>query len=315
MKFSIIIVNEDASSEMDRYLNRALAAIAAQTQRDFEVLVANPAAPLPDDERFKVVQVKTENIIAAKNIAAQQAQSEWLFFISPTTFMADTCLESLYAASLRYPDCAMFACTQLEDAQTGIIAAAGKCYSFLGIPFCGGKGWPVDVLPDEGECFGACTPSIFIRRDVFEKIGRLDAEYIMTCEDADLSFRLRLAGHYAMLASEAMVFIKEPSSIPDAHYYATRNIIWTFLKNMPDILFWLLLPFHIAAIALLLCNPVLFVPRMKGVFAALRHLPQIWKKRQLIQAARKTSYEAIARSLSWKFSTLFWRTSDVRRRT
>ncbi|MBY0428298.1 MAG: hypothetical protein K2Q32_03675, partial [Alphaproteobacteria bacterium] len=223
MKFSIILVNQTK-----HHLTRALNAIAAQTQRDFEVIVVGGKSSLPDD-RFKNIDGESTNALAAKNSGAALAMGEWLLFLTPQSFMADDCLESLYAASLRHPDCAMFATTVLENAEPDMIASAGKGYTFAGIPFCGGKGWPLDVLPSEGEVFGACTPAIFVRRDVFMEIKGFDADFVTTCEDADLSFRLRLAGHYAMLASEAIVFISEAKPTNDIHRIAHRNIIWTFI--------------------------------------------------------------------------------------
>lgn len=29
-------------------------------------------------------------------------------------------------------------------------------------------------------------------------------------------------------------------------YHGHRNLVWTFVKNMPGVLFWLLLPLHMA---------------------------------------------------------------------
>ena len=309
MKFSVIIVNEGSSGDISRALN----AIAAQSQRDFEVIVVGGNTALPDD-RFKNVDGETTNVLAAKNSGAAIATGEWLLFLTPQSFIAEDCLASLYAASLRYPDCAMFATTVLENAEPDMIASAGKCYFFAGIPFCGGKGWPLDVLPNEGEVFGACTPAIFVRRDVFMEINGFDADFVMTCEDADLSFRLRLAGQYAMLASEAIVFVSEDNPPKDIHRFAHRNIIWTFIKNMPDVLLWMCLPFHAVIMILLLCNPVHFAPRLNGLLGAIETLPTILQKRKAIQSTRKASLDKIAGAFTWNPYIPFWHRTDIRRK-
>jgi GT2 family glycosyltransferase len=306
MKFSVIIVNDGNPA-------RALAAIAAQTQRDFEVLVVGAKTPLPDD-RFKHLDGDISNPIAAKNMAAQAAKGEWLFFINTTTYLADDCLESLYAASLRFPDCAMFACTQLEDENTGMIAAAGKCYFAAGMPYCGGKNWPIDVLPDEGEAFGACTPAMLIKKAVFEQVGGFDADYVMALEDADISLRLRLVGHTAMLASEAMVFVGIEPNKKDIHAYAIRNIAWTFIKNMPGFFFWPLLPLHIFIHLVLLCNPLHFMARINGLLMVLETLPAVWKKRVAIQAARTVNLDTLANAFTWNVYSVFWNKPDIRRK-
>lgn len=309
MKFSVIIVNDGGNGD----ITRALKAISAQTQRDFEVIVVGGNTALPD-ERFKNVDGEVTNTLAAKNFGATVATGEWLLFLTPHSYLSDDCLESLYAASLRYPDCAMFAPTLLENAEPDIIASAGKGYFFAGIPFCGGKGWPLDVLPNEGEVFGACTPAMFVRRDVFMEINGFDADFVTTCEDADLSFRLRLAGHYAMLASEAIVFVSEGKPDNDIHRFAYRNIIWTFIKNMPDVLVWMCLPFHAAIMLLLLCNPVRFTQRLNGLLEALETLPTILQKRKAVQATRKASLDKIAGAFTWNPYIPFWHRTDIRRK-
>ena len=308
MKFSVIIVNDGFGGDMSRALN----AVAAQTQRDFEVIVVGADCAMPDD-RFKNIAGDSTNAIAAKNTAASMAVGEWLFFITPRTFMADDCLQSLYASTLRHPDCTLFAVTQIEDAATGIIEAAGKCYFFAGIPFCGGKGWSLDVLPDEGEVFGACTPAMFVRKDCFIEINGFDADFVMACEDADLSSRLRLMRHRAILASEAIVFVAEGNPPKDIHRFAARNIIYTYIKNMPTALLWVTLPFHILMLLLLLCNPKHFMARIYGYVDALKSIPATLKKRRNIQATRKASLSNIANALTWNPNIPFWRKTDIQK--
>ncbi|MDX1922406.1 MAG: glycosyltransferase [Alphaproteobacteria bacterium] len=308
MKFSVIVVNKG-----DRgMLSRCLTSIAQQTQRDIEVLVVGLKHPLPD-ERFRCIEADTSNIIAAKNLAARQAAGEWLLFLGATSVLEDECLARLYAASLRFPDCAMFAATQLDNAAPEMLAAAGKSYFFAGFPFCGGKDWPMDVLPDEGECFGANTACIFIQKNVFEQLGGFDDEFETMCEDTDLAFRLRLAGHHAILASEAVLFVTEHPH-KEAYYYTSRNIVWTFVKNMPDALFYPLLPLHILIHVFMLCDVLHFNARLSGLIAAFKHPKQLWQKRKSVQSARKASFKTIARALTWGLSTVFWRKPDIRRR-
>lgn len=309
MKFSVIIVNDGYSGNM----SRALTAIAAQTQREFEVLVVGANAPLPDD-RFKPCNVDAANPLAAKNAAATQAIGEWLFFLTPHSFVAEDCLESLYACSLRFPESALLATTELDNAEPDMIASAGISYSFAGFPFAGGKGWPLDVLPDEGEVFGATTTAMLIRKDVFMAVGGFDADYTACGEDTDLSFRVRLSGHTAMLASEAIVFVKETKPPHNPQSLHARNMVWTYIKNMPDVMFWLNLPFHIIAILISLCSPVHFMARLNGALEALETLPALLQKRKAIQAARKVSLDKLVSSFTWNPYIPFWNRTDIRRK-
>ncbi len=308
MKFSVIVVNEGDGG----MLSRCLASVAQQTQRDIEVLVVGIKTPLPD-ERFRSIEIGTSNLIAAKNLAAKQANGEWLLFINETSVLEEECLARLYAASLRFPDCAMFAATQLDNAAPEMLAAAGKSYFFSGFPFCGGKDWPMDILPDEGECFGANNAAIFIQKNVFEQLGGFDAEFETFCEDTDLAFRLRLLGHHAMLASEAVLFVTDHPH-KEAYFYESRNIAWTFVKNMPDALFYPLIPLHILAHVFLLCDLLHVNARLAGLIDAFKHPKKLWQKRKAVQATRKAGIMRIANALTWNLSTVFWRKPDVRKK-
>ena len=72
------------------------------------------------------------------------------------------------------------------------------------------------------------------------------------------------------------------------------------MKNMPDLLFWLLLPLHVA---LNLVSIIWFALRGQGRVilrakrAALLGLPTMWRKRQQIQEARTASISEIWRML------------------
>ncbi|SEG17697.1 hypothetical protein SAMN05216403_1424 [Nitrosospira multiformis ATCC 25196] len=72
-------------------------------------------------------------------------------------------------------------------------------------------------------------------------------------------------------------------------YHGHRNLVWTFVKNMPGLLFWLLLPLHVL---LNLGTLVLFTGNGQGrviwraKWDAIRGLPRMWKKRTQIQTRR-----------------------------
>jgi hypothetical protein len=81
-----------------------------------------------------------------------------------------------------------------------------------------------------------------------------------------------------------------------AVYHGFRNQVWTFVKNMPGALFWLLLPLHVV---LNLASIVVFSIRgqgkviLKAKWDALLGVPRMWRKRRGIQAGRIVSSGAI----------------------
>src|SRR4030095_6314337 len=76
-----------------------------------------------------------------------------------------------------------------------------------------------------------------------------DEDYFSYFEDVDLGFRLRLAGKKCLYVPEAIVHHVGTASTGKRSdfsvYYGYRNLIWTFVKDMPSPLFWIFLPLHI----------------------------------------------------------------------
>jgi GT2 family glycosyltransferase len=82
----------------------------------------------------------------------------------------------------------------------------------------------------------------------------------------------------------------EASEMSDfALYHGHRNLVWTFVKNMPGYLFWLFLPAHIV---MNIVAVVWFATRgkarviVRAKIDAIKRLPEIWRQRQRIQAER-----------------------------
>jgi hypothetical protein len=81
-------------------------------------------------------------------------------------------------------------------------------------------------------------------------------------------------------------------------YHGHRNLVWTFVKDMPGLLFWVLLPLHV------LLNAVSIIwfalqGRGRAILRAKRDallgFPKMWRKRQLIQSARIATVREIWR--------------------
>jgi len=85
-----------------------------------------------------------------------------------------------------------------------------------------------------------------------------------------------------------------------AVYHGHRNLVWIFVKDMPGILFWLLLPLHLAMNLAALC---VFILRGQGRVIlrakrdALSGLPAMWRKRAQVQSMRAVSLGNIWRML------------------
>ena len=110
----------------------------------------------------------------------------------------------------------------------------------------------------------------------------------------DLGFRLILLGYRCWYVPDAVVR-HVGSALARRHssfyiYHGHRNLVWTYLKNMPATLLWLYLPQHfLINVATVLWFSVRGQAQviLKAKLHSLRGLPRVWRQRNTIQAKRQ----------------------------
>lgn len=122
----------------------------------------------------------------------------------------------------------------------------------------------------------------------------------------DLAFRLRLAGHRCLYVPQAVVAHQGSASTEPrsdfATYHGHRNMVTTFLKDMPWPLLWYYLPQHVlvnlAAIFWLGARrgQARLVARAK--WDALRSLGDTLRKRRAVQGAKKVKTASLRLAMS-----------------
>jgi GT2 family glycosyltransferase len=121
----------------------------------------------------------------------------------------------------------------------------------------------------------------------------------------DLGFRLRLAGYRCLYVPQSVVHHVGSGTTGGQHsdfalYHGHRNLVWTFVKDIPGFLFWLLLPLHVL---LNIFSIVWFSLHGRGEVIgrakrdALLGLPNIHHKRQHIQKTRVVAIGEVWRQL------------------
>ncbi len=313
-RVSVLIVNFNAGD----WLARCLAGLARQSFDAFEAIVVDNAsrdgslerarASVAADPRFRF-EALGDNLgfAAGNNHAARLARAPLLATLNPDAVPAPDWLAGLVAAANQHPEIAMFGSTQRDAADPARFDGIGDCYFALGLPWRGGYGRAVRALPARFAVFAPCAAAALYRRDGFTALGGFDARFFCYVEDVDLAFRWRLAGGRALQVSEAVVDHAGGASAGTAGsgfaaYHGLRNLIWTFVKNMPAPLFWALLPGHVALVKLLLLRALVVGearPAWRGLVHALAGLPAIWAERKTVQATRVASSWQIAKALNW----------------
>ena len=296
---TVIIVNWN-SGEL---LARCLRHLSTQTVRPQSILLVDNHSTdgsLALARAFPGVTVlpMPENLgfAAGNNRGLAHCQTEFVALLNPDAFAEPDWLERLLEQTSLHPEAAFFGSRQMAHGSKGVLDGVGDKYHLSGLLWRHRHGRPqeaVDLLP--GEIFSPCACAALYRRRALLEVGGFDEDYFCYAEDVDLGFRLRLAGHQAMYAPKAVVHhvgsaITGGKRSDFSVYHGQRNLVWTFVKDMPGALFWLLLPLHLL---LNLTFLGLFSLRGQGrvicraKWHALRGLPSMWKKRRVVQAARR----------------------------
>jgi len=237
----------------EAYLLRCLSALADQTHpADKIVVVDNASESFPQgeiDRRFPEVQVirldQNVGFAAANNLGARQSrEAKWLALVNPDALPEPTWLETLLVAARRHPGYSSFASCLLLDRDPTLLDGRGDIYHTSGLAWRRDESAPLDsVANEEDDVFSPCAAAALYRRDAFEAVGGFDEDYFCYHEDVDLGFRLQLLGHRCRYVPEAVV--RHASSAITGRrsdlsaYHSHRNLVWTYLKNMPwPMLLW-----------------------------------------------------------------------------
>ncbi len=310
-RVSVIIVNWNGK----RFLERCLVALMNQTVKPHEIILVDNASSDGSVEiarRFPSVRLialdQNTGYARGNNLAikAASAESEWIALINPDAFAEPRWLEALLAATQVNPEFDVFGSKLMDAGNPTVLDGAGDVYHMSGLVWRMAHGMPVsDATEGEREVFSSCAAAALYRRSALNETGGFDEDYFCYVEDVDLGFRLRLAGYRSLYVPQSVAHHVGSGTTDGQHsdfamYHGHRNLVWTFVKDMPGFLFWLLLPLHVL---LNLVSIIWFaLQRRSGVILrakrdALLGLPKMWRKRQEIQRCRVASDGEIWRVL------------------
>jgi GT2 family glycosyltransferase len=217
-------------------------------------------------------------------------------------------LEKLSKAVEEFPGCVSFGSHMLRygsDRMDG----TGDVYHVCG------SAWRRDhdalsskVKREMQEIFSPCAAASFIRRDVFSEAGGFDENFFAYFEDVDLGFRLQLKGYACRYVPDAVV--KHVGSATTSRksdfavYHGQRNLVWSYIRNMPR--FWYYLPQHIVfnlAALIWFTLKGKAAPVFRAKWHALKEFPRVWSLRKVTQEERVVDTSVVIN----KMSQDFWR--------
>lgn len=309
MSVTVLVVNYNSG----KLLAECLVHLLKQTVQPVKALIIDNAstdlsADIPLDLENTLVYQSAHNLgfAAGNNLAFSKCNTEYVALLNPDAFPADDWLEKLIKAAVQHPDVAVFGSRQITYGTTDILDGIGDTYHISGLAWRErhGKHQTEQDLQAK-EIFSPCAAAALYRRKAIEDVGGFDEDFFCYMEDVDLGFRLRLAGHKAIYVPDAVVHHVGAATTGGQRsdfsvYHGHRNLVWTYIKDMPGALFWMLLPYHLL---LNIFTVGWFIVRgqgrviLKAKIHAIKGIPKMWRKRQIIQSNRCASISAIWRVL------------------
>ncbi len=307
----VVIVNYNSGD----HLRRCLEALQRQTVFPGRVVVVDNAstddslAQIPERFPDVVIERMDQNLGFAKanNVAIRmQKDWSWVALLNPDAYPEPGWLEELLRAAERNPSYSGFGSRMVDARDNNVFDGTGDVYHVSGLAWRARHGRPSDDFVDgDSEIFSPCAAAALYRAEALRDIDGFDEDYFCYFEDVDLGFRLRLAGYKCLYVSRAVVsHVGSATTGRNSDfsiYYGHRNLVWTYVKNMPGALLWIYLPQH------LLLNLVTVVHyslhrRARVIWRAkldaIKALKAVWAKRRAVQRAKRVSNQNIRDQLA-----------------
>lgn len=321
VEISVIVLNWNGL----RYLQTCLPDLIAQTFRKFEIVLVDNGSRDGSVEwleahfnehltrqlqpYLKLVALPENTGFAGGNLAGLAACDPTSRYIA--TLNNDTLVDAQWLEQLKLnldrqigqePDKRWgAACGPMLFSSTQhtipTIAAAGIEVFRNGLALDGKVGQPLETFRQSPlEVFGPCAGAALYSRQALDEVGFFDPAFFAYLEDADLAWRLKLAGWHTLYVASAQVWHiysgTGGQNSPFKNFQLGRNRLWTIFKNMPGPLLFRNLPaillYDLAAsfYTLMQGNQ----QPLRGRLAALhpRHWKRVWRQRQQIQRSRTT---------------------------
>ncbi len=310
ISIAVVIVNYNGGE----YVMQCLEALFAQNHPAYRVVVvdnnSDDGSPGAIRRTFPSVDLleldANTGFAAANNRGFEHLEdSTWVALLNPDTIPAHDWLEKLAIAVAEKPDFDIFASRLVDARDNEILDGEGDIYHVSGLCWRRHHGLSVHAtnLKDD-PVFSGCAAAALYRRQRVMEVGGFDENYFCYYEDIDLVFRMRLVGaKCCYVASSEVLHFGSGLTGRDSDfsvYHGHRNMIWTYVKNMPGKLFYMYLPQHILMNLVSLLHYTLkgrWKIIWKSKWHALMGVPRAMKMRKQIQLSRTVESDQLRKHM------------------
>lgn len=250
-KIAVVILNWNG----EKFLKQFLPSLTRHTNVPGAVLVVADNASTDNSLNFVTSAYPAIEIIkldrnygfaGGYNRALAQIDAEYFVLLNSDVEVTEGWLEPMIAFMDANPN--MAACQPKIRAYNNKpffehAGAAGGVIDYLGYPYCRGRVFS-DVEEDKGqydtisEIFWASGACMFVRSELYAKVGGLDDDFFAHMEEIDLCWRLNARGYKIACVPQSVVYHVGGGTLHTEHprktYLNYRNNLLMLYKNLPQ---------------------------------------------------------------------------------
>ena len=248
MKFAIVILNWNGEALLERYLPAVLkysegAAIYVADNASTDGSIALLTSKFPE---VKIIKNSVNGGFAkGYNDALKHIDADVYCLLNSDIEVTPNWLDPIRDFYNSRPDAAIVQpkiLDLLNPEYFEYAGAAGGFIDMLGYPFCRGRIFQ-SLEKDQGqyddsiEVFWATGACMFIKKEVFDKLGGFDEDYFAHQEEVDLCWRAKNIGYKVHYIGNSKVYHLGGSTLsnmnPKKTYLNFRNSLFSITKNLP----------------------------------------------------------------------------------
>lgn len=249
MQTAVVILNWNGSS----FLKKFLPSVLSCTDPTISIIVADNASTDNSVEllqrefpQIQIIKNKTNGGFAkGYNDALSQINSDYYVLLNSDIEVTPGWINPII--KLMESDNSIAACQPLIRSYhtPQLFEYAGASGGFIdsyGYPFCRGRLFQhlesdFGQYNDTREIFWATGACLFIRAELYHKLGGFDEDFFAHMEEIDLCWRLKHEGYKIMVCPESVVYHVGGGTLPKKSSFKTylnmRNNITLLYKNLP----------------------------------------------------------------------------------
>jgi len=249
-KTAVVILNWNGK----KFLEKFLPAVIEKSSASADVYVADNCSS--DDsvcflkQKFPQVKIiknkKNYGFSAGYNQALKQIEAEYFVLLNSDIEVTDNWIEPVI--NLMESDKTIGACQPklMSFNDKSLFEYAGAAGGFIdkyGYPFCRGRLFQTieedkNQYNDTIEIFWATGACLFVRAEIFKKLGGLDDDFFAHMEEIDICWRMKNAGYKIMYCPNSTVYHVGGGTLHKSNakktYLNFRNNLSLLFKNLPN---------------------------------------------------------------------------------